>query len=256
MNSDILSQFTGTQTFYLRDFVTYGDALRIKLPYKDSGDASNQYVWLENHQLGRNNKLDGLNFHFFPNITPCIPLGNPGIYSYIQVGRDVLEGDNSIVYSSNEKDNLRMINAEGNYNMRYLRHDYDCIGWLNRNTYEYLTPNPISGSNDQTEGIITSNQNLQFFSDFAVVSNKIKTGILYNQLQYLGDNFDGFGPGRIMDISSNPTPINATTYYAAYCRPSTYVKVNNYRDTRKKYLTGLSIKMDYSHTLQRGRRCI
>lgn len=46
--SDI-SQEDGNLTFLLRDFVTYGDAVRVKLPYKDSITSSNQYIWLENH---------------------------------------------------------------------------------------------------------------------------------------------------------------------------------------------------------------
>ncbi len=248
-NSDIQSKFTGTRTYYLRDFVTYGDAIRIKLPYKDNSASSNQYIWLENHQLGKNNKLDGLNYHFFPGVT-CIPLGNPGIYSYIQVGKDVLEGSSSVVYPNNEKDNLRMINAEGNYNMRYLRNDYDCIGWVDRSTVEYLTPNPLSGKNDQTETIMPagSSQTLQSYSDFSLVDNKVKNGVFYNQLIYGGDNFDGFEAGSIMNISSNPTPINASTYYAKYCN-TTYTKTDDSRDTRKKYLTGLSIKMDYAYSL-------
>lgn len=57
-NSDLLIPFAGERTFTLRDFVTYGDAIRIKLPYKDSEFASNQYIWLENHQCGKNNKFD------------------------------------------------------------------------------------------------------------------------------------------------------------------------------------------------------
>ena len=54
VNSDI-SITDGSKTFYLRDFITYGDAIRIKLPYKDIG-ALDQYIWLENHQIHYNNK--------------------------------------------------------------------------------------------------------------------------------------------------------------------------------------------------------
>jgi len=250
-SSDISSKFSGTRTFYLRDFNKYGDAIRIKLPYKDSDDASNQYIWLENRQFGRNGKLDGFGYHSYPGVN-CILLGTPGIYSFTQVGRDVLEGENNFVFFTNEKDNLRMISAEGNYNMTYLYNKNDCIPWTARPTFEYTNPNPLSGINDQNEGIITQNQNLQIFSDFTYIGNKIINGILYNQLISHGDIFDAFVSGSVMDLSSNPPPINAYTYYASYSNDYGYNKKDDYRDTRKKYLTGLSIKMNYAYTLSDG----
>jgi len=249
INSDI-EKFNGTKTFYLRDFVKYGDAIRIKLPYKDSESASNQYIWLENHQLGRNGKLDGFNYHF-PQPS-CIPLGTPGVYSYIQVGRDVLEGASGDVYFADEKDNLRMISAEGNFNTEYRGKNLDCKGWASRPSFEYMGTNPLSGSNTKKEAIITTNITLQPFSDFTYLGAKIKNGVLYNQLEACGDITDAFTSGRVMDISSNPTPINAYTYYARYYSPNSYIKVNDQRDTRKKYLTGLSIKMNYYSTLSDG----
>jgi len=251
-DSDILTKFSGTKTFYLRDFVTYGDAIRIKLPYKDSEEASNQYIWLENHQLGKNGKLDGHNFHFYPGIT-CIPIGTPGIYGFLQVGRDCLEGESNVVYYSNEKDNLRMIHAEGNYNEEYWGNKNDCIPWTSRPTFEYvncLNSNPLSGVNDQNEAIkITNNQTLQPFLDFTYHGNKLKDGVLYNQLIWCGDIFDAFTSGSVMDISSNPPPINAYTHYAIFSNSQGYIKGEDQRDTRRKYLTGLSIKMDYAYTL-------
>lgn len=66
--SDI-SKNDGPQSFTLRDFVTTGDAVRIKLPYVDEG-ASNQYIWLENHQIGENNKLDYLQWSLDHNLEP------------------------------------------------------------------------------------------------------------------------------------------------------------------------------------------
>ena len=252
VNSDI-ENFTGTKTFYLRDFVKYGDAIRVKLPYKDSEEAFNQYIWLENHQLERNGKLDGFNYHFPP--PSCIPLGTPGIYSFIQVGRDVLEGESGVVYFAEAKDNLRIISAEGNSNIEYRGTNKDCKYSINRPTFEYLGPNPLSGAHTKTEAIITTNHNLpnlQYFSDFSSISNKIKNGVLYNQLLVVGDVEDAFVSGRVMDISSNPPPINAYTHYARYYSPNNYFKVNNQHDNRKKYLTGLSIKMNYAYTLSDG----
>ena len=54
-----------TQEFILRDFVAYGDSIRIKLPYinwNQSGDVKNQYLWIENHQ-----KLNNYTLDIFPN---------------------------------------------------------------------------------------------------------------------------------------------------------------------------------------------
>jgi hypothetical protein len=252
IDSDIIEPFEGERIFYLRDFVTTGDAIRIKLPYKDSEQASNQYIWLENHQLGRNGKMDGINYHFFPSEPFCIPLGNPGVYAYIQVGKDVKEGTQSEVYPSNETDNIRMINAEGNYNMLYVGDTMDCKNWTKRPIFEYVSPNPLSGANDQTEVFNTTNEKIQVFSDFLYVASKMKDGILYNQMQSEGDNFDGFENGSVMDISSNPTPINAVTHYAKYYKTAVYIKVDDYRDTRKKYLTGLSIRMDSAYNTSSG----
>ncbi|HML86804.1 MAG TPA: hypothetical protein PKE52_16745, partial [Bacteroidales bacterium] len=80
----------GNKTFILRDFVTTGDAVRILLPYKDDG-ALNQYIWLENHKIGLNDKLD---FFYYSNTNTCRSLGKPGIFAYYQVGKDVLSSSN------------------------------------------------------------------------------------------------------------------------------------------------------------------
>ncbi|MDO9153230.1 MAG: hypothetical protein Q7U47_05905 [Paludibacter sp.] len=117
-NSDI-TKFTGEKTFTLRDFVTYGDAIRIKLPYKDSEFASNQYIWLENHQSGKNEKFDEPIYNLADT---CRNVAKAGIYSYYQVGKDIIEStDKSKVFPTTEKDNLRIISAEGNYNVITVR---------------------------------------------------------------------------------------------------------------------------------------
>ena len=84
-------------TFVLRDFVTTGDAVRIKLPHfnwQSLGDVKNQYLWLENHQLI--NRIDqNINFTLSNNNlcptqthTVCGPSWTTGIFAQIQVGKD------------------------------------------------------------------------------------------------------------------------------------------------------------------------
>jgi M6 family metalloprotease-like protein len=60
--------------YILRDFVTTGDAIKIKLPHLPD-KVRNQYLWLENHQ-----RVDGMVDH--DKVLP------KGLYAYIQVGKD------------------------------------------------------------------------------------------------------------------------------------------------------------------------
>ncbi len=64
--------------YILRDFVTSGDAIKIKLPHLPKG-VRNQYLWLENHQ-----RVEGMVDH--DKILP------KGLYALIQVGKDEREG--------------------------------------------------------------------------------------------------------------------------------------------------------------------
>ncbi|MBR5665824.1 MAG: hypothetical protein IKX13_08770, partial [Bacteroidales bacterium] len=114
--SDI-SRADGNRTFRLRNFVTWGDAVRIRLPYTDSSACSNQYIWLENHKVGQNGKLDFLQHS---NENTCRPKGASGIYAYYQIGRDTLVGSKKTVWYGDERDNLRQIPAEG-------YHDYTLV---------------------------------------------------------------------------------------------------------------------------------
>lgn len=247
-NSDI-TKFAGEKIFTIRDFVTYGDAIRIKLPYKDSESASNQYIWLENHQSGKNGKFDEPMYNL---AQPCRDVAKAGIYSYYQVGRDIIEStEYSDVFFDNEKDNLRIISAEGNYNVNYLGAYQDCLGWADasgRPRFEYITANAFNGVNPETE-VWAPNYNLStlnYSSMHSFMGSKKKDGVICNNIPWLGDgNFSAFLPtetGKVMDISSNPSAINTTTFYSTRSFGVMSVIATN-RNTRKLYLTGLSIKM-------------
>lgn len=248
MNSDI-TKFEGEKTFLLRDFVTYGDAIRIKLPYKDSDLASNQYIWLENHQCGKNNKLDN---HQTSAANTCREVDRAGIYAYYQVGKDVLESSiNQNVFPSNEKDNLRTIYSEGHYNVEYKGLYEDCFFWsggVGRPRFEYTTPNVFNGVNNQTEVMLPfENENrLAYRNSFQLLGSKVKHGIIQDNLPWLGDGYaSAFIPttreGKVFDISSNPSAVNTTTYYNT--RNTSFTVTDISRNNNKIYLTGLSVKM-------------
>lgn len=238
VNSDI-TQDDGELSFILRDFITTGDVIRIKLPYIDDG-ASNQYIWLENHQIGNNEKLD---FFQFSNTHDCRPSGTAGIYSYYQVGKDILQDDYNDIYPSSETDNLRMICADGNWDMEKINSvNISCVTTGLKTTEIKSEPNPLSGNNDQEFHIFPLGDLIDTIKNVADYPWIMYDGNDAKILPFLGDNFDAFTGNSFMSISTNPTPINTLTYYARQVHgilsPDTTLT-----NTRKLYLTGLYIEM-------------
>jgi hypothetical protein len=239
LNSDI-SASDGAKTFYLRDFITYGDAVRIKLPYVDQG-ALSQYIWLENHQVHRNNKED---YPAYWN-TECKDDGIPGIYAYYQVGKDKREGSyaDMLPYLT---DNLIQISAEGNWDIRLLlSRDAGCISNTLVNIQEYFLPNPFSGYCDLENHFFNSMPEntinwLQHRHEFLI---KSQNGVVSNKLSDMGDNSDPFTGSSIMDLGSNPSAANVITYHHQDESDGRIKKSTTKTDNRKIHLSGLKIYM-------------
>lgn len=244
-NADI-SKEDGSQTFILRDFVTYGDAVRIKLPYKDSESSSNQYIWIENHQSGRNNKLDFLQF---ANESDCRPQQVAGVYAYYQIGRDILSGANNDVYYANERDNLRMIPAEGYWNYSYhvadTVYNIKCINWATHDCYYSRdAENPFCGTHDM-EGHFSVSDDEDILSSAMEkpMWRKCIGRIQIDSLVGLGDTRDMFCTHTNLNMGTNPSTCNTKTFYNSMttgrCQYSSHLS----RNTQTTYLTGLGIEI-------------
>ncbi|MCS6790017.1 MAG: hypothetical protein NZ580_03460 [Bacteroidia bacterium] len=134
---------------WLRDFMSTGDAVRIRLPYTEKGGASvkSQYLWLENHRFRSRSEV------WKPPSTPCSdqpPLalqGFPGLYAYIQVGKDQKQSQ-SLHHAGTHLPNglgswIFPLSAEGNYDMEFRQTPQ---GWaLDRAA---SLPNPFTGMNE------------------------------------------------------------------------------------------------------------
>lgn len=252
INSDI-QKSDGNKSFWLRDFVTYGDAIRIKLPYKDSEDAYNQYIWIENHQGCSNGKLDSLQY---ANESDCRPQDASGVYMYYQVGRDVLSGSYYDVYDTVGRDNLRMIPAEGywNYTVHQLNpsdsYNMQCINW---HQHDYYTSrddaNPFCGTHDlEYQYSIPENSN-NITLDMARPMWRKKIGdIIIDSLASSGDASDAFKSHRIINMGTNPSTCNAKAFYNNNNGTSSNSILVPSADCQNKnnlttYLTGLSIEV-------------
>ena len=265
VNSDI-SKDDGNKSFTLRDFVTYGDAIRIKLPYKDSSITPNQYIWLEFHDVNHNGKLDFLQYS--NDTSSCLYQGTPGVYAYYQIGRDILEGDSLQVWDRINRDNLRIISNEGYWD--YVQHplpyatDFVCTGWNWENCY--YTPeysDPFCGYQDQEMFIVPKwydtdlgstvdsvFENGQFVRTERVIReiathNMIKNGdTVIHSISWLGDSLDAFSSHRKLNMGTNPSTCNAKTYYTnSIGRTRFTFGANTDKNNTTTYLTGLSIEM-------------
>ena len=243
--SDITRE-DGNKTFLLRDFVTYGDAIRIKLPYKDSITSSNQYIWLENHQVGNNNKLDYLQYSNFAEYF-CRPQGVAGIYAYYQIGRDILEGPSNIVWDSHHRDNLKVIPAEGYYDYELMAAPHN-IGCVSYETHPYTmrrgAPNPLCGGHDQEKMIFPDVDDMVLYVEREFQPWRIiKDGQNDDQLPFLGDNLDAFSTTTKINMGTNPSTNNAKTFHSKNTLSGVINSQVPEKNIQTTYLTGLGIEM-------------
>lgn len=244
-----ISKESGNRNFILRDFITYGDVVRIKLPYKDSENSSNQYIWLENHQVGSNNKLDFLQYS---NIATCRPVGAAGIYAYYQIGRDTLEGTYNQVWDWKHCDNLKIIPAEGyyDYELHEEAHYVYCVNWDEQhNAVIRGENNPFCGNQDQEMPLFPEETDtlLYLSKEFETWRKYIGT-VQDNSLPQLGDTLDAFSTHTKINMGTNPSTCNAKTYHSKELTTVPYATryiVGNVteKNIQTSYLTGLSIEM-------------
>lgn len=265
-------------TFLLRDEVTTGDAIRIRLPHitwTKEGDVKNQYLWLEYHELKtRYDKyyveecVDNDNGRF--------PIGTPGLYAYIQVGKDVREGNGDINTTRTSHPNglaswLLPVVAEGNYDFTYR---YDkihpgmmlCGSWGNRSLpvdKSQNLPNPFTGYNDlfrfedtNHDGKLYSGDDLQ-----PGLSEMLGDSVWFNY-HCAGDWLDAFSSANghtLLSISTNPAPVPVYTYAYDYERNIPHFKKGDKQssfENRTIWLNGLRIEILNENEYMGGEKAI
>ena len=250
--SDI-SRADGNRTFRLRDFVTYGDAVRIRLPYTDSSVCSNQYIWLENHKIGQNNKVDFFQHSNVPGSGR--PAGTAGVYAYYQIGRDTLTDTLSGKHATffrhpDERDNLRQIPAEGFHDYTLVvdsAHPYlfKCVDDQARCHYNVQgKENPFNGYSDLERQFHPDADADTLLLRHEFVPLRKVVGRDTVDLAFLGDNADAFSSPTHINMGTNPSTCNAKVYYNYLIGGghSDYVSNwNNPRNVRHTWLSGLGI---------------
>lgn len=270
--SDMSIDITPNNTYYiLRDFVTVGDAVRIRLPHFNndvsSGDLSayditgkkNQYLWIENHQLiNEFDKNKG---------TGVCSSWSPGLYCYIQVGKDLMNGSDIYCYGCpNEKPNTLNdwffpLPAEGRWDYYYdyalANSIYKTCQWDNCSVpySNYFPdgstkPNPFTGYSDLYGYIDSDNDGIIDFRGTRITNPKDHFQPKFEKWNGIptstappanipswGDDLDAFtGNGQKISIATNPSSAPVLTMIEGGTIPQTY-------DNRSIHLNNLSVEI-------------
>ena len=136
-----------TGVYVLRDFISTGDVMRIKLP-KSEEENFNQYLWLENHRGRKFNGSPFDKFHYQDD--ECMPSMAPGLFAYMQIGADRKIGNR--IYRDPISDFLRPMTADGYFDRVFLPDSQSTDWCLNNVTirpFRRVQENTLTGSGDQ-----------------------------------------------------------------------------------------------------------
>jgi len=197
----------------LRDFVTCGDALRIRLPGVPDNEYP-QWLWIENHQTRSFNKSPFDIFQY--EESGCTDHALPGIYAYIQVAHDELSGMDAF---GGNADFIRALPASGMYDFVWgdtlVRNN-----WCQNNKQYFpferkpAFNNPLSGNavtelaayDENADGHLEEKEK----RDPAI---ELISGQYYNNLPYLGESemvYTQHGNNKI-GVGTNPSSANSLT---------------------------------------------
>lgn len=224
------------EVFVLRDFLTYGDAIRIKLPYVKSirPHAENQYLWIENHQM-----LPGS-----PEYDPNKP---KGVRFNIQIGNDVLVGAELNHSRTNYYDPL---SSFGNYDFDYYFDPANAGPGRKKNgnytaSTSWKMANPFSGHHllmlpalDTLPG-----DDVIGPKEYVAIYNVLYDGVqILDHHPVFGSQYDVFPTGSSLRLSTNPSSVPLLTYKtgARSINNDIYNQADTH-DNRHIFLNGLRV---------------
>ncbi len=252
------------QRFVLRDFMTTGDVLRIRLPYTERGgpQVKAQYLWIENRRFIASTETWA---SYSPSRCPDNPFsdcpkGVPGLYLYVQVGKDQKVGP-AIYSAAPEHPNglgswIFSLPADGRYDFYFdtLRRQpgnpaLPC-NWGNPNIpidRSKSLPNPFLGLHDFYLAYDENGDGRLHSGDRSLLGlSLVESDSVIHTAFGFGDAWDGWrrrtGFWRL-SLETNPAPVPVYTLRSeeGYHRPT--AQPPQPYDNRIIWLSGLSVTL-------------
>ncbi|MBO2526093.1 MAG: hypothetical protein CW341_10420, partial [Bacteroidetes bacterium] len=156
----------GNGTYILRDFVTTGDAIRIKLPFINEDMEYPEWIWLENHQGVNNNNIEFDQWQF-QDVT-CVQDFEPGLMAYIQINSDVRESHNAHDIIDQFANYLIPLTANGFWDRNFLIDSVynDCVSYSWARPFIRVVENPLTGCGDHSFYSVDLDGNDSLYLDF------------------------------------------------------------------------------------------
>lgn len=213
VNADLDPTAGDTGVFVLRDFVTSGDALRIRMPFLPD-DVYQQWLWVENHQGAARNGSPTDRYHW-EGSGPCIVPFQPGLYMQMQVDRENRTGHD--IYGGHA-DFLRPVPANGNYDLRLrgdtLRNTCPFGGRETPFVRDADAANPLTGNHEQEMPVMDLNGDGRLERKESFVPGiRIERGSVTGEMVFFGRPEHAFhmGGNRKLGMGTNPSSANMLT---------------------------------------------
>ena len=231
-------------TYILRDFVSSGDAIRIKLPFSNPNNEYPEFLWVENHQGTSQNTSPYDKWQYEGQ--SCIQGMIPGLQMYVQIDKEARQNPDYNVLYGGPGDYLRPLDANGHFDdIVYSSTDNaTCVCWMcPRRPYLRNQPNPLTGVADRHgESLDINGNGALIHSDVVDHWIEDQNGTNVNELFNLGHARQVFTANAKVGIGTNPssaTKMNSVGFDVN--RPGT-------KNLLRIYLNGVSVEMTAQHT--------
>lgn len=240
VNGDLDPMAGDTGVFLLRDFVSTGDVIRIRLPFIPA-DHYQQWLWLENHQGSAFNGSPTDIFHY--QRRPCMDTLLPGMSATIQVDRENRSGPDLF---SGHADYLRPLPANGLFDLTLFDEAVsDCPYGGQRSIAYAMEPartNPFTGNHEWELPLVDRNNDGKLSRGEHLVPNtRMVNGAVQDRAAFYGRNDQLFrveGNAKL-GMATNPALVPQLTRVSN----ATRTVHDGPPDVRTTYLNGISVEL-------------